>query len=552
MTSRFSFKGDREFELQMKFGGGIHSRASEDEIDPREAKDGQNVQLDLENRELRNRDPYDIVGTVPNAAEIRGFATLRKADGSVSFLVQAGTTVYDWDGSSFTSKGTVSASANLRGRKEANWILEDKVLITDLSLAQPVMEYDGTTLQNSSFNLAGSFLAKYVFVAAERAIFANVVSNGVATPHVIAGSQRDDYTVLSVTDRPSSSLNVQDPWFLVTPDIKPVNGLVQAFTSTDAVGTGQDQRVAVSSENGVLSKINGSDATNFVITELYPESAATGDESLRFSGNDIVYGRQGRIESLAASDRYGDVAEVDLSVPIKDMIETYTEWTTVYNSRNQRIYFFPSGESELWVLFKELIGTSEAQGGTLSPWSKWTTQHSLAFQPTAVMNMYDPDDGLEYVFMGDSSGNIYRLEGTGLSGDAGSADIQMEFLSALARVPKEAQVYKITGSIDYRSNLSNTVKLRFEYAGEAVFNEDVEITLPAVDSADGADHWGATGAEASYWGGDFYWNVPFAGRLTRQQFTPAGQSNAFQVRITVEGVNKVEINQINLNFEAAS
>ena len=552
MTSRFDFKGDREFEIQMKFGGGIHSRASEDEIDPREAKDGRNLQLDLENRELRNRDPYDIVGTAPNASEIRGFATLRKADGSVSFLVQAGDTVYDWDGSTFTSKGTVSASANLRGRKEANWILDDKVLITDLSLAQPVMEYDGTTLQNSSFNLAGSFLAKYVFIAAERAVFANVVSNGVATPQLIAGSERGDYTVLSVTDRPSSSLNVQDPWFLLTPDLKPVNGLVQAFTSTDAVGTGQDQRVAVSSENGVLSKINGSDATNFVITELYPESAATGDESLRFSGNDIVYGRQGRIESLAASDRYGDVAEVDLSVPIKDMIETYTEWTTVYNSRNQRIYFFPTGQSELWVLFKELIGASEAQGGTLSPWSKWTTQHSLAFQPTAVMNMFDPDDGLEYVFMGDASGNLYRLEGTGLSGDAGSADIQMEFLSALARVPKEAQIYKITGSIDYRSNLSNTVRLRFEYAGESVFNEDVEITLPAVDTADGADHWGATGAEASYWGGDFYWNVPFAGRLTRQQFTPAGQSNAFQVRITVEGVNKVEINQINLNFEAAS
>ena len=546
MTSRFEFKGRNEFEILLRFGGGLHTRASEDEIDEREAKDGQNVQLDLDNRELRNREPYDFLGTVPNAGEIRGFATLRQADGSVFFLVQGSDRVYDWDGSSFTEMASVNASARLRGRKEANWVLEDKVLITDLNLSQPVMEFDGVTLANTSFNLPGSFLAKYCHIAAERAHFANVESNGVATPQLVAGSQRGDYTILSVTDRPSSSLNVQDPWFLLTPDLKPINGMVQAFTSTDNTGTGQDQRLVLSSESGVLSKINGSDATNFAIAEFYPESAANGDESLRFIGNDIVYGRQGRIESVAATERFGDVAEVDISVPIKDQIETFTDWTTVYNSRNQRVYFFPSGVSELYVLYKELLATD------LSPWFKWTTQHSLAFQPTAVMNMFDPDDGLEYTFMGDSSGNIYRLEGTGLSGDAGSANIEMEWLTGLARVNRQAQVYRVSGVLWYRANLSNTVKLRFEYAGEAVFNEEVEVVLPAVDTAAGADHWGATGAEASYWGGDFYWNVPFAGRLTRQEFGPAGQSNAFQVRVIVDGVNKIEINSIGLNFEAAS
>lgn len=546
MTSSFAFRGQSEPELVLKFGGGLHTRASEDEIDPREAKDGQNVQLDPDNRELRNRDPYDLVGTTPNGAEVRGFATLKKADGTTHFLVQAGTAVYDWDGTNFVQKATVSATARLRGRKEANWILEDKVLITDLALSQPVMEYDGTTLSNTTFNLPGAFVAKYCYVAAERAQFGNVISNGVATPHVIVGSAREDYTTLTVTDRPASGLSPGDPWFLTTPDLKPINGMVQAFTSTDSTGQGQDQRLVLSSENGVLSKINGANATNFEIAEFYPESGATGDESLRFIGNDIVYGRQGRIESVVATEAYGDVTTDDLSFFIADQIEAFSNWTTVYNFRNQRAYFFPENQSEVWVFFKELRDV-RSQTGPASPWMRWTTQHSLAFQPTAVLNMFDPQDGLEYTFMGDASGNIYRLEGSGSSGDAGSANIQMEWLGRLFILPRQTQAHEFQGYIQYRANLANTVRIRFEYAGESVFNEEITIDLPAVDSQSGADHWSGN----VFWGGDFFWNVPFAGRLTRRKFGIPGQANAIQPRIIVEGTNAIEINEIGIQFEAA-
>lgn len=545
MTSTFAFRGESELEVILKFGGGLHTRASEEEIDPREAKDGTNAQLDPDNRELRNRDPFDLVGTTPNGAEIRGFATLQKADGTTHFLVQASDKVYDWDGTTFTDKGTVSPTARLRGRREANWILDDKVLITDLALSQPVMEYDGTTLANVSFNLAGSFQAKYCYVAAERAVFANVISNNVATPHVMVGSQRDDFTILSVTDRPSSSLNPQDPFFLTTPDLKPINGMVQAFVSTDTTGQGQDQRLVLSSENGVLSKVNGSGADNFTISEFYPESGAAGDESLRFIGNDIIYGRQGRIESVTATDRYGDITTDDLSFFVADQIESFTNWTSVYNFRNQRAYMFPENQSELWVYFKELRDV-RSQSGPLSPWMKWTTVHPLAFQPTAVLNMFDPVDGLEYTFMGDANGNIYRLEGTGTSGDGGTSNITMEWLSALFIAPKQTQINGVQGYIKYRANLANTVRIRLEYAGESAFNEEITIDLPAVDTQTGADHWNGD----VFWNGDFFWNVPFARRLTRRKFGIAGQSNELQARITVEGTNEIEINEIGLFFEA--
>lgn len=513
-----------ENEIILKFGGGVHSRASEDEIDPRECADGKNFDLDLENREFRNRKPFDLVGTVPNGTEIRGFVQLLKSDDTRSFLVQATDTVYEWDGVSFVRVGTVGVTARLRGRLEHNWKLDGKVLITDLNLVQPVMEWNGTTLQNITHNLVGLFMAKYCYVAGERAHFANVISNAVATPHLLAGSKVSDFTTLSLAGAPAGAA---DPFFLLTPDLGPINGLVEAF-----------QVVVVSSRAGSIFILSGTDATNFVMSELYPRSAAEGDESVAYVGNDIVYGRQGRIESVLATDKFGDVQTDDITVPIQDRTNSFTGWTTVYNSRVQRVYFFPDDQLELWVFHKDLIDSN------LSPWSVWRTQHTSNFQPTAVMNMLDPVDGLEYVFFGDALGNLYRLEGSG-SGDAGSATIQTERLSALFTAPLDEDVYDVEGWIKYRKNLAATVTMRFEYAGEAAFTEVITIQIPAVT---GAPVYGGD----VFYGGEFFYGVPFAGRLTRQKFGVAGSSNEFQVRLTIDSLNDFQINEVGLRFAVAS
>lgn len=527
----------QDFDLVLKFGGGLHTRASEDEIDIREAADGQNFLLDLENRELRNRKPFDLVGTAPNGAEIRGGFTLLKSDGTVSTCFQAGGTVYEWDGEGgFASVGTVSSSARLRGRwRTHNFTLDDKVLITDLELVETIKEWNGTTFQSSSFTNGsasgasfGNFFAKYLTVSNERAVFANVRDVGGFTPHMIVGSERGSYQVISVGQRPSSSLSEEDPFFLLSPDLRPINGLQEAFGTT-----------IISTEQGQIFNLEGASAKDFSFSDFYPGSAASGDESMAYIGNDIVYGRKGRIESVRDTDRFGDSEANDLTRAVANAVETYTGWKTVYNSRINRAYAFPNGVSECWALNTAMMG------GEISPWMRWTTNHPLAFQPTFVMSMLDPMDGLEYVFMGDVSGNIYRMEGSGADGDGGSSDIPVEWLTKLYSMPAGAEFNSVEGYIKYRKNVAASVSLRFEYAGQTAANETVTITIPAITDA---PHFGGN----HYFGGDVFFGAAFENRLLRQKFLAPGQAADLQVRVQVEGSTNFSINEIGLRFRVAS
>ena len=226
----------KDYPLVIKFGGGLHTRASEPDIDPAEASDGKNFYLDLENKELRPRKPFDLIGTVPNASEIRGGASLLKSDGTVSTIFQAGTKVYSWDGTTnFTHVGTVDATAKLRGHwRSHNWIPSDKVIITDLSLVETVKEWNGTTFQSTTFTKEtgaafGNFYAKYCSVSNERAVFGNVKDGSSTSPHLIVGSAGSDFTQISVAQRPVSSLSTDDPFYIPMPDLKPINGMVEAF-----------------------------------------------------------------------------------------------------------------------------------------------------------------------------------------------------------------------------------------------------------------------------------------------------------------------------------
>lgn len=513
--------------LSLKFGGGLHTRASEEDINAREAHAGQNFALDFENHQFRNRKCFDLLGTAPNGAEIRGGANLLKSDGTITMLVQAGANVYEWDGFSFTLRGTVNASAKLRGPLTANSELDDLVIVTDLNLSQPVMTWDGTTFATMAHNLVGDFLAKYAHLSNERAIYTNVISNGVATPHMIVGSTRGDYKTLSISDRPSSALNEGDPFFLLSPDLRGLNGIVEAFGVT-----------AFSTEKGSIFKLTGSSAKDFAIGGLYPGSGASGDESLTYVGNDIVYGRAGRIESLSSTDRFGDVSTDDLSRQILHDIEDYTGWTIVYNDRLNRTYMFPDGQGECWAFYPEMLTID------LSPWSKWKTQHSSGFLPTFVMDMLDPVDGLKYVYFGDSTGNFYRLEGSGANGDAGSSAIVTTFRSRLFSAPLNQSMHDIEGFVKYRAGDAFTMTISLLFAGESVFNQVITVSASGVV-------YPAYGGSLYYNDGNYY-AAQFAGRLVRQPVDFPGKSNEFQVEIEVESTSNIEINEILLRFEGAA
>lgn len=542
----------RDNEVLIKFGGGVHTRPAEDEIQDRECSEGQNFDLDIEKLEFFNRPVFDKVGTTPNTSSIKGFISLQQSDGTVKFAVQSGTKVYDWDGNStFTDTGvTVDATAQLRGRLEYNWQLDDKVIITDLNLKENVMEWDGTTLQNVSFTKDdpavsfGDFRAKYLVIQNERVLYSNVYENATNTKHLIVGSKRADYKHISISDRPSSALSDEDPFFLIQPDYRSINGMVEAYDT-----------IVTSSEHGNLFRLNGQNATDFSISPFYPRSGASGDESLAYVGNDFYYGRQGRIESVLSTQRFGDIATDNLSIGIEDQITTYKDWTSVFNSRTQKTYFFPDSQSECWVFSKPMyerlkqieLGTNAntSQGTGLSPWVKYVTEHALAFQPTAVMNMLDPSDGLEYVFMGDSSGNIYRMEGTG-SQDGGSSDVKVERVSKLIKAPIDGEMYNIEGYVKYRGGEAFTLSLVFEFEGQSIMDKPIILDFPAETDA---PNYGDT---TKTYGDTIYYGLKNKGKLIRRPFGSTGQGSEFQVRATVFGSSSFNINEILLRFEEAS
>lgn len=519
----------------LRFGGGINSRSSEDQIDQLECTSGENFTLDPGNGEFRPRGPFDLVATAPNGAEIRGFATLLKSDGTVTMLVQAGAAVYKFNGvSTFDLVGSVDPLAKLRGPREANWALDDKVIISDVNLEEELHEWDGTTFQQIAFlqsdgsSSFGPFRARYCIVENERAFYGNIHDNGTDFEHLLVSSERGDYTVVSSSDRPSSELGEDAPWFLPVPQLKPINGLAFAFGI-----------LAISQSNGAFEKLTGTTAKDFALEKLHDGSGASGYESVVATSNDIVYGSPGRIESLESTDKFGDVEFDDLSFKIRPDIIDFTGWTLVYNPRQKRIYCFPDDEQEVWVLHVDFIGSD------LSPWSKWTTRHQMSFLPTAVMVCRDPVDGLEYTFMGDTSGNIYRLEGTGEDGDGGTDPVEVRRMSKLFSAPLDTKAFHINGWLQQRKlEATSVVTLRFLFSGEHPHDVEKRLTTSAVvfDTPYGG---------AVYYGGNFYYGPKQLNRLVRKLFGVPGLANQFQVETSVEGQDQFALTEIGLRFDIA-
>ena len=95
---------DRGTDFTLNFRGGRNRRSRTIDIDHSECAEGKNFDIDLEFAGLRPRRPFDLIATATNAGSINGYAQLIKQDGSLSTLIQAGDTVYEWDGAIVTGK----------------------------------------------------------------------------------------------------------------------------------------------------------------------------------------------------------------------------------------------------------------------------------------------------------------------------------------------------------------------------------------------------------------------------------------------------------------
>ena len=509
------------------FGGGINSRRRVSDIDLNECTDGENFDLDPLFLSLQARKPFDKVATATNAGSIDGFAQLVDQSGTTSTLIQAGTDVYEWNlASTFTSRGTVAAGTKLRGWRDHNFTSSQIVIITDINKNEVVKTWDGATFSTLAHNLGGSFYAKYCRVYRERAFYANVTS-GTSTPHLMLGSKIGDYTNLTVTNRPTSSIGFDAAFYLPIPDLRPINGLAQAFGE-----------FILSTAKGRLHRLKGVNSFNFDLEEFHSGSGASGDEGVMEIGNDVLLGLPGRIETLSGIVSYGDVEVDDASLLIWPNVKTVEKWRIVYDQLSQRVYCFPDSKSLVWVLHKSLIG------GAVSPWSKWTTGHAVDFQPTTVWSMLD-SAGLPAVYMGDGSGNIYKFDGTGTK-DGGTGGVTISRTSRLFTLPP-ANVFDVEGWINYRKRVAATVTLTFLFSGTTIFDEPVTIYLPATTSG------------AAYYGGGYFYSTPgtvygssFTGRISRQAFGPVSGHDSFvQVQIDVSASGPVEIEELGLRFRVA-
>lgn len=518
----------QDMNFTLKFGGGINSAASEDDVSLNECVSGQNFSLDFKNKNLRPRPSIDIVGTAPNLGRINGFINHVNAEGVSTILIQAGDKLYQWASDiGFIEKATVSSSARLRAHHFNNyWALDDFVLISDLALVEPVMKWDSSAVTDMTHNLVGDFKAKYIYVDNERAKFSNVISNSVATPHMIVVSKLSDNETLSISDRPSSSLGADDPYYLLTPDLRPINSMVGYFNTT-----------VISSQRGGLFKITGSDSTDTEITPLFPMSYATGSEPMVNSGNDIIYGRAGRIESVSTSDTYGDISTDDMSASIKNDISMYSDWMSAYNSRTQKIYYYPVGSDHLWQYSKD-------KSDDTSSWSKITTNASFNMDITCIMSMIDPVSNVEYTFFGDSSGNIYIVEGVNGGLDAGQNEITTSWRSGIMKMPNMYYATSFDGYISYRAQTDTEITVSFIFGGS---NSSISTHVVPLKGALGGFYFGGE----NYFGeSGVYFGSQFSGSFKRETIIPAGGSEEIQIEITHTGESFFEINEIGIRFTA--
>ena len=461
-----------------------------------------------------------VVGQIDNSvyqyefsgnSVINGFIQLITSSGVKHTLIQSSDRVYAWDGSTtWTLKDTLLADSRLRG---VNWTLGDYSVVVDLFKNSVVKKWDGTSFTTLTTGLVNPLKAKYALVHLGRVWLFNVES-GVDTPHLILASAFENPESYDTSERAITGTFATglEAFYITVPNLKPINGVALFF------GT-----LVISTVDGVLYKLIGSDANDFEIIPYYTGSSAIGTETFANIGNDVVYMRQGVVESLRVTDTSGDVATDDISRWIRPSVSGVTDAITVYDRDRQKVYFF-IGNNKVLVLFKNKIGTG------LSPWSVYMTNHESSFQTNAAIHMKNPASGLNdnYVYFGDDKGNIYHMDGD-INGDNGDTDIQV-FRRSLYFESDQIELEGISGRVYYKRVADVDLTMQFEF-GDDYSTTTCLIPLEGPPTTDNAAYWGGD----SYWGGEFYWNAgfKFSSIMTTKGYSPVGKGTGIHMLLTL-------------------
>lgn len=527
--------------LLLTFAAGLNENQTPD---INEASSGYNFELGARQTKFIPRACYDLEGTAPNSSKVTSIMQLVTRANVKTTLVCAGTVVYSWTGGSgFTNKGAVIADALLR---DTYWSLGDYLVVTDINLNNVVKKWDGTTFGNLTTGLGSPFYAKYSVVFLNRVWYFNITC-GTVTPHMILASTFEDPQALDLTKRggptdvggASSFSTGLEPFYLLTPDLKPING-VAVFQNI----------LVVSTTDGKLFKLTGTDSKTFNFVEFYVGSSAIGNESVVNIGNDVIYVRKGgNINLLTSTQNFGDVKSNDVSRWIPDTVVNLTGAMTIYDQSKQKVYFFVPGK--VLVLFKDILfggSTDQAVNSGLSPWSVYTTTNPNNFNTSAAKYMQHPDSTDYSVYWGDASGNVYDINGVGTGGDAGSYPVDCKRKSRLIDVsvmnPFPYMESILVGKVQFRRKAADSqLSLSFEWSDEFVTSTST-VTLKGPSVGDIASLYN----RASYFGGGAYWNRgdQLVNVISHQTFSPSGKGPGFYLTLQVQTTSAFQVDHIEL------
>lgn len=487
---------------------------------------GYNFELGAKNSHYNPRKPFDLLGTATNSSPIDGFVQLIKSDNTETTLVQAGATVYLWDGAStFTSKGTVSSNSRLRG---TTWTLGGYSVISDLGKATVIQKWDGTSLTSLTTGLGSALYAKYGVVHLNRIWLFNVQA-GTDTPHLFVASAFENPTSYDTSKRAKDSTfsTGNEAFYMTIPDGRPINGVSLFFGN-----------LIISTESGSLWKLTGSSSLDFALIPYYPGSAAIGNESLVSIGDDVIYmKRDGVIESVGLTQTAGDVATNDLSRFIRTSVSGLTGGITIYDQSRQKVYLF-CGSNKVLVFFKEMLESG------LSPWTIYKTSHASSFSTNAAIYMRQPGGSNYYVYWGDSIGRIFKMDGIGY-GDGGTVQVETHRKSRYIDKIEglDLNLMRWRGRVEYRKIAACSLEMNFEWADDYAVNRCL-VPLEGPGASGPGGYFGGPG----YFGGLFYFNAGFqlALKTSSKGFSPIGRGPGFYVSLTVSSNQTFDITKISV------
>lgn len=521
--------------MRLLFSGGVNENPIPTIFEATEGS--HNFELSKDSYALRPRKPFDLKGTAPNGREVRGILQLVTRADSVTTLVQAEDVVYKWDGATtFSSMGTVATSSQLR---DCYWSLGDYIVITDLQKLSAVRKWDGTTLSTLTTGLGGTLYARYGIEHRGRVWLFNVKEGSTDTPHLLVASEFEDPTSYDSSKRAADSAagftTGLEAFYMVTPDLRPINGVVLF----------QNQLI-ISTENGRLYRLAGNDATDYEWTDFYVGSQAIGTESVVNVGNDVMYmKRGGAIDTLSATQSYGDVAADDVSRWIPESTRGLTSAIAVYDQTYQKVAFFVDDKVLVFSKNVAIDGVPVSEMGEkarVSPWMIYTTQHGDAFNTSVARYLRLPGTTNYTILFGGSTGQVFDLNGSG-NGDAGSYAVQvfrqtrlvdgkdgMDFMRSITR-----------GSVQYRRIREVDCTVQMSYADE-YSESSATIPLKGVPSSDSGVYFGGT----FYFGGSVYFSqgFTFSRRVSHQNFSVVGKGNGARIGVYVESSFDFQVDHI--------